>query len=49
MYEDYFLKRGELKEKSGEYRSPVGDVPTFAVRLRESAAVEAAAADLIPE
>jgi deoxycytidylate deaminase len=49
MYEDYFLKRGDLKEKSGDYKLPVGDVPAFAVRLRESAAVEAAAADLIPE
>jgi deoxycytidylate deaminase len=49
MYEDYFLKRGDLKEKSGDYKSPAGDVPAFAVRLRESAAVEAAAAALIPE
>ena len=49
MYEDYFLKRGELKEKSGAYREPTGDVPEYAVRLREAAKVEAAAAGLIPE
>jgi deoxycytidylate deaminase len=49
MYEDYFLKRDEMKEKSGKYKPPAGDVPAFAVRLRESAAVEAAAASLIPD
>ena len=49
MYEDYFLKRGELKNEAGGYKAPVGVAPPYAVRLREAGEVEASAAKLIPE
>ncbi|HUK10999.1 MAG TPA: anti-phage dCTP deaminase [Stellaceae bacterium] len=49
MYQDYFLKKGELKTDTGEYKAPVGEAPAYAVRLREAAEVETAAARLIPD
>jgi len=49
MYEDYFVKRGDLKNDSGVYTAPAGELPSYAVRLREAAQVEAAAANLVGE
>ena len=48
MYEEYFVKKTDLKnDRTGEYKPPSGDTPSLAVRLRELAHVERAAADLI--
>lgn len=49
MYEDFFIKRGELKGAGGKYTPKVGGIPFYAVRLRELGAVEQEAMDLIPE
>lgn len=49
MYEDFFAKRGELKDSGGKYLPPEGGVPAHAVRLRELMKVEESAADLVPE
>lgn len=50
MFEEYFSKRTDLKDdKTGEYKNPEGDVPSYAVRLRELAHVEMAAAKLIED
>jgi deoxycytidylate deaminase len=49
MYQDYFLKREELKTETGQYKEPTGQAPAYAVRLREAAEVETAAARLIPD
>jgi deoxycytidylate deaminase len=50
MYEDYFIKLGGLKDDvTGAYLPPAGGIPAHAVRLRELARVEEAAADLVPE
>lgn len=48
MYEDFFTKRSELKDKTGAYTSPAGGVPPLAVRLSALTRVEEAAAALIP-
>jgi hypothetical protein len=48
MYEDFFSKRTELKDKTGAYVSPLGGVPTLAVRLSALTKVEEAAAALVP-
>ncbi len=48
MYEDFFTKRVELKDKAGVYVPPPGGVPDFAVRLSALTKVEEAAADLVP-
>ncbi|WP_086466388.1 anti-phage dCTP deaminase [Oceanibaculum nanhaiense] len=49
MYEDFFVKRGEIKESNGRYAPKRGGVPFYAVRLRELDAVEREAVKLIPE
>lgn len=50
MYEDFFQKRGELKERyTGRYCKPEGGAPTIAVRLDKLHSVEEAAAGLIPD
>ena len=49
MYEDFFVKRDELKDASGRYKVPSNGVPTFAVRLDAMAKVEEAAIALVPE
>jgi Cytidine and deoxycytidylate deaminase zinc-binding region len=50
MYEDFFLKRGDLKnDETGEYVAPRGEIPAYAVRLNELAKVEQAAAELVPD
>jgi deoxycytidylate deaminase len=49
MYEDYFLKRTELKAETGAYQTPASETPPYAVRLREAAGVEASAANLVPD
>jgi deoxycytidylate deaminase len=49
MYEDFFVKRGELKDSRGSYLPPEGGEPAYAVRLRELAKVEEAAAALVPD
>ncbi len=48
MYEDFFSKRTELKDKTGAYVSPLGGLPAFAVRLSALTTVEQAAAALVP-
>lgn len=48
MYEDFFVKRGELKAAGGVFAAPAVGYPSHAVRLKEMAAVEDAAAALIP-
>ncbi|RAK61798.1 hypothetical protein DJ021_12025 [Phenylobacterium hankyongense] len=49
MYDDLFVKRGPLKGAGGVYDPPKASVPAFAVRLKELAGVEEAAASLVPE
>jgi deoxycytidylate deaminase len=50
MYEEYFAKRTHLKDDgSGEYKEPDGESQSLAVRLRELADVEKAAAELISD
>ncbi|HEX8341103.1 MAG TPA: anti-phage dCTP deaminase [Tepidisphaeraceae bacterium] len=49
MYEDFFVKRGELKSIGGKFNPKSGGTPFFAVRLRELEAVEREAVNLIPE
>ncbi|GBU15900.1 tRNA-specific adenosine deaminase [Methylobacterium jeotgali] len=49
MYEDFFVKRAELKNEDGSYRAPVGGIPEHAVRLRALESVEEKAAALVPE
>lgn len=48
MYEDFFVKRGELKGEGGAYKPQAGGTPFYAVRLRDLIAVEDAAVKLIP-
>ena len=48
MYEDFFTKRSELKDKTGAYVSPPGGLPAFAVRLDALTRVEEAAVALVP-
>lgn len=48
MYEDFFTKRSELKDKTGKYVSPPGGEPALAARLNALTRVEEAAAALIP-
>lgn len=49
MYEDFFVKRTELKNEDGSYRVTVGGVPEHAVRLRALESLEEKAAALVPE
>lgn len=49
MYEDFFVKRAELKGSDGSYQPPIGGVPEHAVRLKALESVEAKAAALVPE
>lgn len=48
MYEDFFVKRSELKGVSGKFDPKSGGTPFSAVRLRELEAVEEEAVKLIP-
>ena len=48
MYEDYFTKTVSLKnDLTGDFISPTGSDPLYAVRLRELAHVEQAASELL--
>ena len=47
MYEDFFTKRDELKDKSGKFLPPKADAPKTAVRVLQLDDVEEKAADLI--
>lgn len=49
MYDDLFVKRSALKGGGGVYVPPKAGTPAFAVRLKELARVEEAAAMLVPE
>lgn len=49
MYEDFFVKKEDLKDPLGNFTPPVGGIPEAAVRLNNLAAVERAAASLVPE
>lgn len=49
MYEDFFVKRGELKGADGKFTPSAGGIPFLAVRLRELDAVENEALKLIPD
>ncbi|KTS08061.1 hypothetical protein SB2_17810 [Methylobacterium radiotolerans] len=49
MYEDFFVKRKEMKKGDGTFDPPKGGVPDFAVRLLDLSAVEVNAAELVPE
>lgn len=49
MYEDYFLKRGDLKDAAGNFTPPGGGLPETAVRLRDLGSVERRAAEIVPE
>lgn len=49
MYEDFFVKRGNLKRANGTYSPPTADAPAYAVRVRELLQVEDAAAALVPD
>lgn len=49
MYEDYFLKKGDLKDASGRFVRPAGGTPEHAVRLRDLTSVEQSAASIVPE
>ena len=48
MYEDFFTKRGALKEAGGAYRAGGGGIPLYAVRLHDLNMVEDEAVRLIP-
>lgn len=47
MYEDFFSKRGELKDGGGAFVEPQGETPAYAVRLRALMKVEDAAVALV--
>ena len=47
MYEDHFVKLGDLKGASGAFDDPSGDSPIVSVRLTELDRVEKAAAELV--
>lgn len=47
MYEDFFTKRDELKDRSGKFSPPQADAPRTAVRVLQLDDVEAKAADLV--
>lgn len=49
MHEDFFIKKGDLKDEHGTFVPPGGGLPEHAVRLRELASVERRAASLVPE
>ena len=49
MYEDFFVKRKEVKRPDGSFDPPPGGVPDFAVRLLDLGSVEEKAAALVPE
>lgn len=49
MYEDFFVKRKEVKKADGTFDPPVGGVPDFAVCLLDLSSVEVNAAELVPE
>jgi deoxycytidylate deaminase len=49
MYEDFFVKRGEMKALGGAFNPSDGGTPFYAVRLRELEGVESEAAKLLPE
>lgn len=49
MYDDFFVKRGELKGPRGAYRPQEDGEPFYAVRLRELNSVEDAAVGLVPD
>jgi hypothetical protein len=46
MYEDFFSKKAELKAADGAFVQPAAGRPSYAVRLKELADVESAAAVL---
>lgn len=48
MYEDFFVKRAELKTDGGRYVASAGGEPFYAVRLHELDLVEQEAIKLIP-
>lgn len=49
MYDDFFVKRVSLKEKSGSYQNQPGGLPVYAVRLKELREVERSAMALVPK
>lgn len=49
MYDDFFVKRGELKGAGGRYEPQADGEPFYAVRLRELQSVEDAAIELIQQ
>lgn len=48
MYEDFFVKRGDLKLPGGRYEPRESGIPFYAVRLRELGSVEEQAMRLVP-
>lgn len=49
MYDDFFVKRGEIKGSGGVYKPQEDGEPFYAVRLRELNTVEDAAVGLVPD